>query len=403
MQRSCPFWSSGLSMFDASTVAPWAAPAPRIVWISSMNTTGFSRSCTAATSALKRCSKSPRYFVPASSAPRSSAKISAPRRMSGHLALVDALGQALGERGLPDAALADEDRVVLAPARQDVHGAVDLGPSPHEGVQTPGRGRLGQIVRERGEGIGGHLLVLAEAATPRHRAIPIGAAVRARLRDPVRLVAEHVEPRDLVAAQQGHRVRVRLLEERRQQIARFHLFLLRGVGLGQRALDHPVEGEGLRRVVRPLPLVVLDLLVEEVGELGLEPTQIDADVAQDLGALVVVGQREQQMLHGQIGMPPRDGLTQRGLQGHLQFAIDVAQEVGSIPTGYSGSAPARRGCPRSSAMRWTVATFVSAISRVYTPAIPEPLRWIRSISAFDSAGLLRKTLSRTPTTKPMGV
>ena len=47
-------------MFDASTVAPCAAPAPSTVWISSMNTTGFGRSRTAATNALKRASKSPR-------------------------------------------------------------------------------------------------------------------------------------------------------------------------------------------------------------------------------------------------------------------------------------------------------------------------------------------------------
>ena len=60
MQRSSPDWSSGFSMFEASTVAPWAAPAPRMVWISSMKRIGLLRSRTAAISALKRSSKSPR-------------------------------------------------------------------------------------------------------------------------------------------------------------------------------------------------------------------------------------------------------------------------------------------------------------------------------------------------------
>ena len=54
------FCSSGLRMFDATTVGPGADPAPRMVWISSMKRMGFSRCCTAATNALKRASKSPR-------------------------------------------------------------------------------------------------------------------------------------------------------------------------------------------------------------------------------------------------------------------------------------------------------------------------------------------------------
>jgi len=39
---------------EASTVAPWAAPAPRMVWISSMKRIGYGRSRTAAIRALKR-------------------------------------------------------------------------------------------------------------------------------------------------------------------------------------------------------------------------------------------------------------------------------------------------------------------------------------------------------------
>ncbi len=60
MQRSSPEASSGLSRFEASTVVPLADPAPRIVWISSMNRIGLGRARIAATSALKRASKSPR-------------------------------------------------------------------------------------------------------------------------------------------------------------------------------------------------------------------------------------------------------------------------------------------------------------------------------------------------------
>ena len=51
---------------------PDAAPAPMSVWISSMNKTALGRSFSALSTPLRRCSKSPRYLVPANSAPMSS-------------------------------------------------------------------------------------------------------------------------------------------------------------------------------------------------------------------------------------------------------------------------------------------------------------------------------------------
>ena len=44
----------------------------------------------------------------------------------GHLAVDDALGEALDDRGLADAGLADEDRIVLGPALQHLHRAANL-------------------------------------------------------------------------------------------------------------------------------------------------------------------------------------------------------------------------------------------------------------------------------------
>jgi hypothetical protein len=44
----------------------------------------------------------------------------------GNVALDDLAREALGDRGLPDAGIADVERVVLRPAAQDLHRAVDL-------------------------------------------------------------------------------------------------------------------------------------------------------------------------------------------------------------------------------------------------------------------------------------
>jgi hypothetical protein len=73
MHRKEPLPSAGLSRFDASIEPPLVAPAPTSVWISSMNRIAFGLSSRALITPLSRSSKSPRYRVPASSAPMSSA------------------------------------------------------------------------------------------------------------------------------------------------------------------------------------------------------------------------------------------------------------------------------------------------------------------------------------------
>ena len=70
--RSSPRASIGLSMLPAS-IAPSAAPAPTIVWSSSMNVMiSPSESAISFSTAFSRSSNSPRYFAPASMPPRSS-------------------------------------------------------------------------------------------------------------------------------------------------------------------------------------------------------------------------------------------------------------------------------------------------------------------------------------------
>ena len=71
---------------------------------------------TSLSTALSRSSNSPRYLAPAISAPRSSATTRLFLSAFGHVAVDDALGQALDDGGLADARLADQHRVVLGAA-----------------------------------------------------------------------------------------------------------------------------------------------------------------------------------------------------------------------------------------------------------------------------------------------
>ena len=75
MQRISPFVSTGLMRLEASMTPPEAAPAPITVWISSMNRIAPGSFFSSPMTPLRRFSKSPRYLVPAMSAPISSAKM----------------------------------------------------------------------------------------------------------------------------------------------------------------------------------------------------------------------------------------------------------------------------------------------------------------------------------------
>ena len=83
IQRNWPLANAGLSRLEASSVPPDAEPAPISVWISSINSTALGLSLRALSTPFRRCSKSPRYLVPASRAPMSSEYTVASARTSG--------------------------------------------------------------------------------------------------------------------------------------------------------------------------------------------------------------------------------------------------------------------------------------------------------------------------------
>ena len=91
----------------------------------------------------------------------------------GHVALDDVLGQALDDRGLADAGLADEDRVVLRAARQDLHDALDLLLAPDDRVELALAGGLGEVAAE--------LVEHQRATTAPRRRTPAAAPAAGRL------------------------------------------------------------------------------------------------------------------------------------------------------------------------------------------------------------------------------
>ena len=107
----------GSSMLPAS-IAPSAAPAPTTVWISSMKTIRLSAfSVISSITPCRRSSDSPRYFVPAIIPAMSSATKRLPASVRARRRSARSLGHSLHYRGLADAGVAEQHRVVLRAAR----------------------------------------------------------------------------------------------------------------------------------------------------------------------------------------------------------------------------------------------------------------------------------------------
>ena len=68
-------------------------------------------------------------------------------RLSGHVAVDDALREPFDDRRLADAGLADEHRIVLGAARQHLHDAANLLVAADDGIELALARRLGEVAR----------------------------------------------------------------------------------------------------------------------------------------------------------------------------------------------------------------------------------------------------------------
>jgi len=73
---------------------------------------------------------------------------------AGHFAIGDALGQAFDNGRLAHAGLADEHRVVLGAAAEDLHHALQFAIAAHQGIELAVHGGLGEVAAELGQQAG---------------------------------------------------------------------------------------------------------------------------------------------------------------------------------------------------------------------------------------------------------
>ncbi len=271
-------------------------------------------------------------------------------------ALVDLEREPLRQCRLADPGLADEYRVVLAAPAEHARGALELDVAADQRVDLAGRRSCDQVHGEEREGI----LLLAAAVflllfVVIARVAFGDTALLRDLRDAVRDVAHHVEPRDALLLEQIRRVGIGLAEDRDQHVAAEDLVLPRGLHVRGGALDDALEPQ--RLLGRHVGAVrqALELFVEEGLDLALQLGDVAAAMAYDLRDVGVVQQRIEHVLDAEELVAPPAGFAHREGETDLELSADAHQASSMLQrSGYS--------CFRANDS--TCAIRVSAISRV---------------------------------------
>ena len=221
------------------------------------------------------------------SAPRSSANTRDALQRLGHVALVDAQRQAFGERGLADAGLADQQRVVLAAPAQHLDHALELELAADQRIDRrpwpPWR-------RDRS----------ANASSgSRRRRPPRRRPARGRRlpsSPPCEMARSSVSRSSALLAQEVRRVAVVFLQQEHEQRAALHLLRARRGGVHDGAFDDAIEAERRFGLDGFLPGTGVNAWSSTSSRSVAQRRQVDAAARQDLARLRIFDQRVQQVL-----------------------------------------------------------------------------------------------------------
>ena len=144
-QCSSPRAKAGLSKFEAS-IAPSALPAPTSVCISSMKRTmPPSAAVIFGQHGLQALFELAAIFGAGDERAHVERHQLLVFERFRHVAVDDAQRQAFDDRGLADAGLADQHRIVLGAARQHLDGAADFFVAADDGIELAAARRFGEV------------------------------------------------------------------------------------------------------------------------------------------------------------------------------------------------------------------------------------------------------------------
>mmetsp|Transcript_8342 Transcript_8342/g.28604 ORF Transcript_8342/g.28604 Transcript_8342/m.28604 type:complete len:314 (-) Transcript_8342:46-987(-) len=241
------------------------------------------------------------------------------QQLLGHVAVGDALREALRDGRLADARVAHEAGVRLAPPQQDLHDPLDDVLAPDHGVELAVARQLRQVDAARRE-----RRRLVVAAADAHE-LALGA-----LRVLLDLLGErgHV---DVHVVEHDDGLGVGVAEQREQQVLAAHLLGLERRGLLhgdlERRLGPPREGQGLLLAPEQLRDVADDAALFS-ADLRARALERRAGVLQGgLGVLGALQHAQQDLLRAHLGQP---GLARLLLGVHQDIdglGVELVEEL----------------------------------------------------------------------------
>ena len=233
------------------------------------------------------------------------------------ISLDDHLGKPLCDGGLADPRIAHEQRVVLAPATQDLDRALDLGATADEGVGAPLRSLPVEVHRKGFERrlptLFGCLFFLSSGRLG-------GDAFAVRdLRDPVGEVVHDVETGDALAVEQVCGVGLALPEQGDENVGARHLLLAGGLHVEQGPLQDALKAKGRLGLAIVAGIKGGDRLREMPAKVALELLDVRSAGAKHRQRVAVREQREEQMLHRHELVALFAGRSERFVQGGFEL------------------------------------------------------------------------------------
>src|SRR5689334_2736296 len=195
--------------------------------------------------------------------------------------------QTFGDRGLADARLTDEGRIVLLTTRQDLDDPLDLLLAADHRVELAGAGELGQVDAELVDrrGLARPLRLLGRTG---------GGALR---QDPDDLMADLVEVHAERLEYAG-RDPLPFAHEAEQQMLRADVVVTEAAGLVDRELDDALRPGRQSDFTDDRPIAAADDELDRRADLGELDVHVLEDACRD--ALALPDEAEEQMLRADV-------------------------------------------------------------------------------------------------------
>ena len=199
----------------------------------------------------------------------------------GDVAVDDHLGQALDDRRLADARLAQEDRVVLGAAREDLDHPLDFILAADDRVQLALPGQVGQVAAERVQGRGLGLIAFCRGA-----AFALAASVHPVTEQVEHLLAHFFQLQIQVHQHLGGHALL-LAQQPEQEVFGPHVIVVQVARFLDGILDDLLGPRGLGQLPhRDHVGAGLDDLLDLVADLPQVDVQVLQDVRGDAAALL---------------------------------------------------------------------------------------------------------------------